>query len=260
MLTDSKYLDVQLIDEHMTQHMCYGIGIDRVLDALQLCEPKVSPAWMYYYILRAEHNSSMAKYIDPELYALKEESIQALIDVCRKWRNPRSTHIVETKTGSNSSRGRNFINRSWKYIFINKEDALDFGYTSGEEKWGPQYIYYFNVPGCEQVSYHTDVSPSLFNGELKRYTNRWDMLQSSTLMKIEYAICRKYGSLLKVLYDVDVSLAADYDEMLERNHQRRLQKQTGLVATYIDDALSVLQKYASSEGVITSENAVINSI
>ena len=243
MITDSKYTDVQTIDEHMTKYMCYGLGIDKVLDALRLCDSKPSVAMMFWHALKAEHCSSMAKYIDPEFYTYKEMQIQQLIDLCRKWRNPRSTHIVEEKLGSNSNKNKNFVNRTSKYIFINKEDRLDFGYATSGEKWGIKYIYYFDLPGCEQISFHTDVSPQTFNGELKHYMQRWDTLTASTLMKLEYAICKKYGSLLKFVYGISDELAKDYELMLDFDYQYRLEKHSDIVSMYIHSVMPVFNKH-----------------
>ena len=123
-MIDPKYIDVQTIDEHMTKYMCYGLGIDKVLDALRLCDSKPSVAIMYWHALKAEHCSSMAKYIDPEFYSHKEMQIQQLIDLCRKWRNPRSTHIVEENRGRTAKRTRtSSTERPSTYSLIKKIDS-----------------------------------------------------------------------------------------------------------------------------------------
>lgn len=60
------------------------------------------------------------------------------------------------------------------------------GWTYGQHKTGgwPQHVVYFDLPGCEQISFHT----TLKNPEaVPHYPKEWDGKRSSTLGKLEAA-------------------------------------------------------------------------
>ena len=62
----------------------------------------------------------------------------------------------------------------------------------------PPYIIYFELPGMEQISFHTyylkDCIPT--------YPNEWDYQLNSTLYKIEKAITHRYGDVIKSRYGI----------------------------------------------------------
>lgn len=64
----------------------------------------------------------------------------------------------------------------------------------------PKFIIYFELPGCEQISFHTDLQ----NPEIPDYPKDWDGKRNSTLGKLEAAI----SEILK-------------DKVLEKKHTRK---------------------------------------
>jgi hypothetical protein len=59
------------------------------------------------------------------------------------------------------------------------------GWTYGKHASGtyPRWIIYFEIPGCEQISFHTDLTI-----EVPDYPKEWDRKTNSTLGKLEAAI------------------------------------------------------------------------
>ena len=81
-----------------------------------------------------------------------------------------------------------------KAEFINKVVELcktnDFTYGIQEsDVAGVTHIIYFDIPGCKQISFHTDIENS---SDFPVYNGEWDGLINSTLLKLEEAIMTKY--------------------------------------------------------------------
>lgn len=66
---------------------------------------------------------------------------------------------------------------------------VKYGYQDNAEDF-PAHIVYFELPGCEQISFHCDLDhPS----SVPHYDGKWDDQTNSTLPKLEVAILKLYG-------------------------------------------------------------------
>lgn len=61
--------------------------------------------------------------------------------------------------------------------------GFTYGYQSNSARF-PKYIIYFDLPGCEQISWHSDWIPK----DCPEYHGEWDKKENSTLTKLEKAI------------------------------------------------------------------------
>lgn len=83
----------------------------------------------------------------------------------------------------------------WSTTYYAKKTALihelieickEAGWTHGAHKSDvsyPTHIVYFELPGCEQISFHTNLRT-----EIPTYEKEWDGKRESTLGKLEVAI------------------------------------------------------------------------
>lgn len=85
----------------------------------------------------------------------------------------------------------------WRYTYYEKKQHLIYeligifkeqGWMYGKQRSDggyPRFIVYFELPGCEQISFHTDL-----DAEVQDYPHQWDGKQHSTLPKLERAIAQ----------------------------------------------------------------------
>lgn len=68
-----------------------------------------------------------------------------------------------------------------------------FGYQYTDDDFAYiNAVMYFNLPGCEQVSFHCHLETADAN-TLPKFPNEWDGQKNSTLPKLEKAILAQYG-------------------------------------------------------------------
>jgi len=87
---------------------------------------------------------------------------------------------------------------------------VNYGFTV-EHTRVTDHIIYFDLPGCEQISYHCNLSPSQLKS-IPEYNGVWDGQEDNALAKIESAIMGRYGAVLKKKYGDDncyLALQAD---------------------------------------------------
>lgn len=116
-------------------------------------------AEVYRYVLEAEDYSikakdSWGKYKDKN-YELKSDFIMKAIQVCRQHK---FSFGIECATAPNTN--------------VNT-------------------IVYFDLPGCEQISFHTFIETKK-RKSMPKYRKEWDGLINSTLDKLERAISNRY--------------------------------------------------------------------
>ena len=160
-------LKLQLADKRKT--MC-GVGT-RTLKLFLNKKIKGGDtiAGLYRTALEAEDaNINAKKYFgeySAQFYAKKEEMIFKLIGLCRCC------------------------------------GITSFGYTNNEDAF-PKHIIYFDLPGCEQISFHCNLKTEWV---VPKYSGNWDGRIVSTLPKLERAIMNRYGEEISSLYGVDYS-------------------------------------------------------
>lgn len=94
-----------------------------------------------------------------------------------------------------STLGKKYGFSKWGYRSYERKHALihELIDLCKEQRWvygkqknrssGPSWIIYFEIPGCEQISFHCDLSI-----EVPDYVREWDGKVNSTLNKLEAAI------------------------------------------------------------------------
>lgn len=83
-----------------------------------------------------------------------------------------------------------------KLIELCKKHDILFGKQQSDVK-DTGYVVYFNLPGMEQISFHTDLNNPW---NIPDYPDVWDGKRCSTLYKIEDAINVKYGKMIEEKY------------------------------------------------------------
>lgn len=159
---------------------------------------------MYRLILEAEnHNINAKKYRNTssfsykdEYYAKKRKTIEELIRLIIEYNKTHSEKVVFGKQNSNV-----------------RETNL---------------IVYFDLPGCEQISFHTDITSALLK-DVPKYEKDWDGKVNSTLRKVEAAVNARYKEELYKKYkkEIEESLEAERKEK-ERLEQIRKQREEQL--------------------------------
>lgn len=74
-----------------------------------------------------------------------------------------------------------------------REDVV-YGYQKNDAAF-PSHIMYFDLPGCEQISFHCSLPKELKRG-IPHYDGTWDKKENSTYPKLERAINNRYGEEL----------------------------------------------------------------
>lgn len=77
-------------------------------------------------------------------------------------------------------------------ITICKENQYTYGYQK-TDNYSAQYIVYFEIPGTQQISYHTNLDVT----GIPLYEKEWDGLENSTLGKLEESIARNFPDIVK---------------------------------------------------------------
>lgn len=85
------------------------------------------------------------------------------------------------------------------YITLLVSECLDrkdvvFGYQRNNAIF-PKHIIYFELPGCEQISFHCTLSDEDIQC-IPHYDGTWDKQENSTFPKLERAIFNRYGEEL----------------------------------------------------------------
>lgn len=78
-------------------------------------------------------------------------------------------------------------------ILLFKDEKYTYGKQNSEVK-ATKHIIYFEIPNCEQISFHCDLDKSL---EVPTYEKEWDKKENSTLIKIETGILKSFVNINK---------------------------------------------------------------
>jgi len=76
-----------------------------------------------------------------------------------------------------------------------------YGYQNNDSPF-PKHIMYFDLPGCEQISFHCTVKSEW---AVPKYSGSWDGQTVSTLPKLERAINNRYGLEICSQYGLSLS-------------------------------------------------------
>lgn len=154
--------------EQRKDTFCHGIGQRKVKLFLNACiKAGDEVAQMYRLALEAEGVNLNAKkalkkyHSDYHAYDKKEECLRQLSDMCKRM-------------------------------------SVVFGVQVSTAP-AARYVVYYELPGCEQVSFHTN-EPEAVNWP--HYDGAWDGKKCSTLGKLESAIWQRYENELKAKYNV----------------------------------------------------------
>lgn len=154
--------------EQRKDTFCHGIGQRKVKLFLNACiKAGDKVAQMYRLALEAEGVNLNAKkalkkyHSDYHAYDKKEECLRQLSDMCKRM-------------------------------------SVVFGVQVSTAP-AARYVVYYELPGCEQVSFHTN-EPEAVNWP--HYDGAWDGKKCSTLGKLENAIWQRYENELKAKYNV----------------------------------------------------------
>lgn len=72
-----------------------------------------------------------------------------------------------------------------------KEKKWRYGYDSSDVP-SATYIYYFHIPGCEQLSWHSNAYILS-----EPYDGQWDEKEASTFIKLESFITKNFSEILE---------------------------------------------------------------
>ena len=154
--------------EQRKDTFCHGIGQRKVKLFLNACiKAGDEVARMYRLALEAEGVNLNAKkalkkyHSDYHAYDKKEECLRQLSDMCKRMSVVFGVHVSTAPAA--------------------------------------RYVVYYELPGCEQVSFHTN-EPEAVNWP--HYDGAWDGKKCSTLGKLESAIWQRYENELKAKYNV----------------------------------------------------------
>ena len=93
----------------------------------------------------------------------------------------------------------------WQLIGLCRACGItSYGYQNNDTPF-PKHIIYFDLPGCEQISFHCTVKSEW---AVPKYTGSWDGQTVSTLPKLERAINNRYG----------LEICSQYGQPLPVNH------------------------------------------
>ena len=152
--------------EQRKDTFCHGIGQRRVKLFLNACiKAGDEVAQMYRLALEAEGVNLNAKkalkkyHSDYHAYDKKEECLRQLSDMCKRM-------------------------------------SVVFGIQASTAP-AARYVVYYELPGCEQVSFHTNEPEA---AGWPKYDGAWDGKKCSTLGKLENAIWQRYESELTKKY------------------------------------------------------------
>lgn len=83
-------------------------------------------------------------------------------------------------------------------IVLAKLNSWPYG-KHRSDGFGPRWVVYFELPGCEQISFHTNLErPETVDD----YSGEWDGKRNSTLKKLETAIQRYFTEDQRAMFAV----------------------------------------------------------
>lgn len=171
-----KKYDLIRSSDLLKKEMCKGLGQRKVKCMLNALQKDDLIAAMYRLALEVENcNINAKKYKDckyfeyrTNYYDLKHEHLSDLVGLVEKYNEHHDNKIV---------------------YGIQESDTIE-----------PPYVCYFELPGMEQISFHS----YFIKSNMPIYPNDWDGKVNSTLGKIEMAIMRRYRDVIKSRYGIDV--------------------------------------------------------
>jgi hypothetical protein len=187
------------LGERMKTSMC-RIGQKKVkLFLNSLVKKGDAIAKMYRLILEAEnHNINAKKYRNTISFSYKDEYYEKKREVIEEL----IKEILEYNKTS--------------------EEKIVFG-TQKSDVSETSLIIYFELPDCEQISFHTDISRGLMSS-VPKYKKSWDGKVNTTLPKIERAVNKRYSSELYAKYKKEID-AYEEAKRLEAERLARLRKE-----------------------------------
>ena len=118
---------------------------------------------------------------------------------------------------------------------VSESDMIVFGKQSSDV-YDTNDIVYFELPGLEQISFHTDISQSVYD-MVPEYKKEWDEKVNSTLSKIESGINHRYGDELQKKYGKEIE--AYFERMQKREDEyKRKQEEYDFKISHIIDVIN----------------------
>lgn len=164
--------------EELENTFCHGTGFPKVCKFLSKKSTESPLAKMFFYALKAELSSVLAK--------------KALYNEHDK-KKSRSLYI------------------SKRYALIGLVELLYMRNAPGYEgdEYGPvcygyqrdelsSIVIFFDLPGCEQISFHQGFGKEFLDLKVPIYLHKWKPSQTTTLLKLEDAICRNFSEELQL--------------------------------------------------------------
>ena len=190
------------LGERMKTSMC-RIGQKKVkLFLNSLVKKGDAVAKMYRLILEAEnHNINAKKYRNTISFSYKDEYYEKKREVIEEL----IKEILEYNKTS--------------------EEKIVFG-TQKSDVSETSLIIYFELPDCEQISFHTDISRGLVSS-VPKYKKSWDGKVNTTLPKIERAVNKRYSSELYAKYKKEID-AYEEAKRLEAERIAKIKKENEL--------------------------------
>lgn len=150
------------------ENFCHGIGLRKIKLFLNACiKAGDEVAQLYRYALEAEGENIRAKKSWHKYHAYyyaydnKEDYLSKLADMCMRL-------------------------------------SFTFGIQDSDVP-AAQYVVYFELPSCEQISFHTNADEAY---KWPKYQGKWDGKKCSTMEKLEAAIWSRYETRLRERYEV----------------------------------------------------------
>ena len=231
------YSGIKRITKFMEDNMCCGLGITKVCDFLKTYahKNKDDVAKMYMNAILAEYSSARAKYAAGS-YAEKERRLGILGSLCNEWRKKYATlellpdleqRIKKVESSSKKQKKKqkeiNKLKNTKRYVFEDPTKELRFSSECSGVR-AASYVYYFEFPGCEQISFHSNIHIRIKSDNL-----HWDQKKDSTLIKLNYAVTKRYGDVIKKEFEIDDFTWKKYLERVEdikTNGKNRLSNHT----------------------------------
>lgn len=214
------------LGERMKTSMC-RIGQKKVkLFLNSLVKKGDAVAKMYRLILEAEnHNINAKKYRNTISFSYKDEYYEKKREVIEEL----IKEILEYNKTS--------------------EEKIVFG-TQKSDVSETSLIIYFELPDCEQISFHTDISRGLVSS-VPKYKKSWDGKVNTTLPKIERAVNKRYSAELYAKYKKEID-AYEEAKRLEAERIAKIKKENELRQKKEQERIDVL-KSKIVEGVVWSD-------
>lgn len=110
------------------------------------------------------------------------------------------------------------INHFLRNLIESNPTGLVYGLDKSDVS-DTSWIIYFENDEMGQVSFHTEINGELIN-HIPHYEKPWDGHVNSTLLKLEKAINKRYGSLLREKYKTE------YEEYINKNKKEKEKQKT----------------------------------